>query len=205
MIGMKADVRTAIGPFRPSVNQKKEQDLSWILDLSEDEQDLLFATKSRSRRSFTQHTTSTTAGELPEYSSSKMMKLIRTVLLACIVAPAAGFLATPNVQSRMGGAQSSFSLASSTTATEFDIEIVKGEDRVLDVAAFRNGMTNPEMMVEKAKAKREAIDTKTDALKGLGIGLGIVGPVIGGATFFQTNDLAQAATNYGEWLWIRLS
>lgn len=80
---------------------------------------------------------------------------------------------------------------------DFTVEVVEGEERVLDVASFRNGMTNPEMMVERAQAKRDAVDRKGAAIEGLKIGLLYVGPAIGLFTYFQTEDLTGALQNYG--------
>jgi hypothetical protein len=78
------------------------------------------------------------------------------------------------------------------------VEVVEGDDRVLDVASFRNGLVNPEMMVERAQAKRDAIDTKKEALDGLKIGLLYIGPVVAAGTYFESKDLIQALTNYGK-------
>lgn len=85
------------------------------------------------------------------------------------------------------------------TSQSYAVEVLVGGEenpRVLDVAAFRNGMVNPEMMVERAKSKRDAVDTTAAALDGLKIGLAIVGPVIGGFTYVETNDLTSALQNY---------
>jgi hypothetical protein len=85
-----------------------------------------------------------------------------------------------------------------TTTTAFGVEIVSNEDRVLDVASFRNGLINPELMVKKAQHKRDSLDTTKEAMEGLKMGLGIVGPIIAVATYAQTRDLTLAATNYGK-------
>lgn len=85
------------------------------------------------------------------------------------------------------------------TSQSHTVEVVVGGDddpRVLDVAAFRNGLVNPEMMVERAKSKRNEIDTTSAALDGLKIGLLVVGPVIGGFTYVETNDVTNALQNY---------
>ena len=79
------------------------------------------------------------------------------------------------------------------------VEIVDGEDRVLDVASFRNGLVNPEMMVERAQAKRDAIDTTAAAVDGLKIGFLIVGPVAAAASYFNSGDIGTAAYSYGEY------
>ena len=81
---------------------------------------------------------------------------------------------------------------------EYALECVESEDRVLDVASFRNGMTNPQMMVDRAQAKRDAVDTTEAALNGLKIGLLYIGPLVAGGTYLETQSLTDAITNYGE-------
>lgn len=86
-----------------------------------------------------------------------------------------------------------------TAGQEYIVEVVEGgedDPRVLDVAAFRNGMVNPEMMVERAKSKRDAIDTTEAAVNGLKIGVLYVGPVIAAFTYLESNDVTQALSNY---------
>jgi hypothetical protein len=62
----------------------------------------------------------------------------------------------------------------------------------------RNSLVNPEMMVERAQAKRDAVDTTKAAVDGLKIGLLIVGPVVAVGTYLDSNDLLRAAANYGK-------
>ncbi len=81
----------------------------------------------------------------------------------------------------------------------YAVEAVEGgekDPRVLDVAAFRNGMVNPEMMVERAKNKRDSIDNTAAAVNGLKIGLLYVGPVIGLFTYLESDDVSSALSNY---------
>ena len=78
-----------------------------------------------------------------------------------------------------------------------------GEDdlTVVDVAAYRNNLVNPQMMVERAQKKRDAIDNTKAAIDGLKIGLLYVGPLIGVGTYFTStsdNVLIDALQNYGE-------
>jgi hypothetical protein len=82
---------------------------------------------------------------------------------------------------------------------EYAVEVVEGgedDPRVLDIASFRNGMVNPEMMVERAQTKRDAIDTTAAAVDGLKIGALYIGPVIGALTFLESNDVIKAVSNY---------
>lgn len=59
-------------------------------------------------------------------------------------------------------------------------------------------MVNPQMMVDRAQAKRDAIDTNMAALDGLKVGLLYVGPIIAILTYFGgSNDIMEAITNYG--------
>jgi len=59
---------------------------------------------------------------------------------------------------------------------QYVVELVRNEDRVLDVAAFWNGLMNPQMIVERAQAKRNSIDKWEAALDGLKIGTLFIGP-----------------------------
>ena len=101
--------------------------------------------------------------------------------------------------SRTSSMASSALSLSATASAEHLVQVVEGgeeDPRVLDVASFRNGMKNPEMMVARAKEKRDAIDTTSAAVDGLKIGLLYVGPLIAGFTYLETNDASAAVLNY---------
>lgn len=87
------------------------------------------------------------------------------------------------------------------TSSSYTVQVVEGgegDSRVVDIATYRNNMVNPQLMVERAQAKRDALDTTKAALDGLKVGLLYVGPVIAIGTYFGgTNDIAEALTNYG--------
>ena len=86
-----------------------------------------------------------------------------------------------------------------TQQSKHTIEVVRGgedDPRVLDVASFRNNLKNPELMVARAKEKRDAVDTTAAAVDGLKIGLLYVGPIIGGFTFMETQQVQEALQNY---------
>lgn len=88
---------------------------------------------------------------------------------------------------------------SATTSADPLVQVVDGgekDPRVLDVATFRNSLKNPVMMVERAKSKRDAVDTTAAALDGLKIGLLYVGPLIAGFTYVETNDITNSISNY---------
>lgn len=77
-----------------------------------------------------------------------------------------------------------------------------GEDdpTVVDVAAYRNQLVNPQMVVDRAQKKRDSIDTTKAAIDGLKVGLLYVGPIIGVGSYFTAtgdNALTSALTNYG--------
>lgn len=79
------------------------------------------------------------------------------------------------------------------------VEGGEGDSMVVDVAAFRNNLVNPQMMVDRAQKKRDAIDTSKAAIDGLKVGLLYVGPLIGIGTYFTAtgdNALTSALTNY---------
>ena len=83
------------------------------------------------------------------------------------------------------------------------VKVVEGgedDSTVVDVAAYRNNLVNPQMMVDRAQKKRDAIDTSKAAIDGLKVGLLYVGPIIGIGTYFTAtgdNALTSALTNYG--------
>ena len=78
------------------------------------------------------------------------------------------------------------------------VEGGEGDPRVVDIATYRNNMVSPQMMVERAKAKRDALDTTKAALDGLKVGLLYVGPIIAIGTYFGgSKDITEALTNYG--------
>lgn len=82
-------------------------------------------------------------------------------------------------------------------------QVEGGEDdsTVVDIAAYRNNLVNPQMMVDRAQKKRDSIDTTKAAIDGLKVGLLYVGPIIGvGSYFSATGDsaLTDALTSYGK-------
>jgi hypothetical protein len=100
------------------------------------------------------------------------------------------------------------SSSSSSSSSFYTVQrVVGGEDdpRVVDIATFRNDMTNPQAVVERAQEKRDNLDTTKVALDGLKVGLFQVGPAVALASYFSapetmTQDAAMmaAATNYGK-------
>lgn len=76
------------------------------------------------------------------------------------------------------------------------VEVVKTEDRFVDVAAFRNGLVNPEMMMQQQQEKRDAIDKTKAALDGLKIGLLYIGPPVALIQWFGTESIKEAALGY---------
>lgn len=89
------------------------------------------------------------------------------------------------------------------TDVGYMVRVVEGgedDPTVVDVAAYRNNLVNPQMMVDRAQKKRDAIDVNQAAIDGLKVGLAYVGPIIGIGTYFTTsgdNALTSALTNYG--------
>ncbi|VEU38514.1 unnamed protein product [Pseudo-nitzschia multistriata] len=90
-----------------------------------------------------------------------------------------------------------------TSNADFIVRAVEGgedDPTVVDVAAYRNNMVNPQMMVERAQKKRDSLDTTKEAINGLKAGLLYVGPIIGIGTYVSTsgdNALTAALSNYG--------
>lgn len=130
--------------------------------------------------------------------SMKTNWMLRAFFLVALVAGAVSF--QPAASQRGHAGRTALKSATTTSSTSsITVEVVQGgeeDPRVLDVASFRNGIKNPEMMVARAKEKRDAIDTTSAALDGLKIGLLYVGPVIGGFTYLETNNLPDALQNY---------
>jgi ribosomal protein S18 acetylase RimI-like enzyme len=124
------------------------------------------------------------------------MRIIISVS-ALLIAAASGF--APSIEHRRVSS-SVFSTASASdsasAAVRHLVESVENDDRVLDVASFRNGLTNPEMMVEKAKKKLAKTDRNKETINGLKTGLLYVGPVIALASYQGTGDAVKAATDY---------
>jgi len=86
---------------------------------------------------------------------------------------------------------------------DYVVRLVEGgedDSTVVDVAAYRNNLVNPQMMVDRAQKKRDSIDTTKAAIDGLKIGLLYVGPVIGIGSYFTgdgAGSVTDALTNYG--------
>lgn len=83
-------------------------------------------------------------------------------------------------------------------AQQHCIEQVVTDDRVLDVASFRNNLTNPQLMIDRQQAKRNAIDATPAALQGLKIGLLYIGPPLGLLQWQATGSIQEGLTTYGE-------
>jgi len=90
-----------------------------------------------------------------------------------------------------------------SSSADFMVRAVEGgedDSTVVDVAAYRNNLVSPQMVVDRARKKRDAIDTTKAAIDGLKVGLLYVGPIIGVGTYFTTtgdNPLNEALGNYG--------
>ena len=128
------------------------------------------------------------------------------LLLRAAVAFQPLFLGQPNVpfvlvasSARRLSSSDATNVVVATQQAKHTIEVVHGgedDPRVLDVASFRNNLKNPELMVARANEKRDAVDTTAAAVDGLKIGLLYVGPIIGGFTFMETQQVQEALQNY---------
>ena len=97
---------------------------------------------------------------------------------------------------------------SSASTASYSVHVMAGgeqDPRVVDVATFRNRLRNPQMIVDRAQQKRDAIDPTQAALDGLKIGCVYLGPLIAAGTYFTTLEsvgtaeaLTKAVTNYGK-------
>ena len=79
---------------------------------------------------------------------------------------------------------------------EFPTKRVVSDADVLNVAAFRNGLTNPKMMVENAKGKRSDVDNTGAALDGLKTGLVFIGVPAFAFDYLQGSDFLHALQFY---------
>ena len=119
------------------------------------------------------------------------MKIVSLSALL-LIASAAAFapIQQPKVVSRLASA------VSDSSVSQHLVEKVDDEERVLDVASFRNSLTNPAMMVEKAKKKLAKVDKNKEVFNGAKTGLLYIGPVIALASYQATGDIMKAATDY---------
>jgi hypothetical protein len=131
----------------------------------------------------------------------KLPTLILALVAACwnFASMTSAFCPAPPLHTPASKKAGGFAL--NVQSQQYVTEVVMGgedDDRVLDVASFRNGVINPAMMVERAQAKRDAVDNTAAAVDGLKIGLLYIGPALGFFTYLETQDPIQAAQNYGE-------
>lgn len=82
------------------------------------------------------------------------------------------------------------------------VVVVQGHEdplrRVVDVAAFRHNLINPEMMVQAAQAKRDAWDVSRDILEAVVIGYAMAGPFGAVLEYSQTQHVPDALLAYGK-------
>lgn len=83
------------------------------------------------------------------------------------------------------------------------VEQVLTDDRVLDVASFRNGLCNPTMMVERQQAKQDSVDRTKAAVDGLKIGLFFVGPPFAIYQWYSTGSIQDGLLTYGMYMTCR--
>lgn len=123
-------------------------------------------------------------------------------MIASLVAVSSnGFVTPPGVA--FTTSSKSLSASADDGDKDFMVRFVEGgedDSTVVDVAAYRNNLVNPQMMVDRAQKKRDSLDTTKAAIDGLKAGLLYVGPIIGVGTYFTAtgdNAVTDALTNYG--------
>ncbi len=134
--------------------------------------------------------------------SSRRTKAFLLAIASLVVASSYAFVTPPGV-SKISPLTKHAESADGESNPGFLVRVVEGgeeDSTVVDVAAYRNNLVNPQMMVDRAQKKRDAIDTDKAAMDGLKIGLLYVGPIVGIGTYFTTtgdNALISALSNYG--------
>jgi hypothetical protein len=120
----------------------------------------------------------------------------KTVLLLLLLQGASAF-APPLSQSRLLSNSALHAATTDTKTTTHPIKRVVSEQDVIDLASFRNDLTNPEMMVENAGLKSAGVDNTESALSGLKIGLIYVGvPLALYTYFFEGRDISKVIELY---------
>lgn len=120
------------------------------------------------------------------------------------VTPSGATLSSTSKSTTTTTARNAEALGGDVSSADFTVRVVEGgenDSKVVDVAAYRNNLINPQMMVDRAQKKRDSIDTTKAAFDGIKVGLLYVGPVIGIGTYFSTpgdGALSSALSNYGE-------
>lgn len=117
------------------------------------------------------------------------MVRLTAVLMLGLWSPVACFTVPSGVQSR--GLQR-LAAASSDASTAIVTRQVVSEEDVVNLASFRNDLTNPEMMVANAKGKSSDVDNTGAALEGVKIGLGYIGVPCFGYDYWQDGDVGHA-------------
>jgi len=121
--------------------------------------------------------------------------------LASLAATSSDAFVTPT-RATLSKGTTTTSIFAEVETKDFIVKVVEGgedDDTVVDVAAYRNNLVNPQMMVDRAQKKRDSLDTTKAAIDGVKIGLLYVGPVIGIGTYVSTTGdsaLTDAITNY---------
>lgn len=119
------------------------------------------------------------------------------------VTPSGATLSSTSKRTTTATTRNAEALGGDASIADFKVRVVEGgenDSKVVDVAAYRNNLVNPQMMVDRAQKKRDSIDTTKAAFDGIKIGLLYVGPVIGLGTYFSTpgdGALNSALSNYG--------
>lgn len=118
----------------------------------------------------------------------------KSLLLLLAVSGASAF--APSLSSPRLSSTTTTTLAAAPT-TVHPIRRVVSEQDVLDLASFRNDLTNPEMMVENAGLKSAGVDNTAAALDGLKIGLVYIGVPLALYTYFvEERDVSKVIELY---------
>lgn len=89
--------------------------------------------------------------------------------------------------------------ATDASAITYPVKRIITDQDIVDLASFRNDLTNPEMMVENAGLKSAGVDNTESAIEGLKIGFLYIGVPLAVAEYFNSGqDLNHAIEIYCE-------
>jgi len=131
---------------------------------------------------------------------SLLQQLIATiiVIVLCVNKECDAFsVVSSRFHNSPSASSSSSKLYASTTEITYPVKQIQTEQDIIDLASFRNDLTNPEMMVENAGLKSAGVDNTESAIKGLTIGFVYIGIPLAVIEYFNSGqDLQHAIEIY---------
>jgi len=132
-----------------------------------------------------------------------MLQLIAIIFLfgkECDAFTTTTLSSSSSITSSSSPLQSPLFSSTTTTTTEsvsYPVKQIETDQDIIDLASFRNDLTNPEMMVENAGLKSAGVDNTESAIKGLTIGFVYIGiPLAINEYISSGQDLSHAIEIY---------